>query len=217
MAAEVEDTIITADMAAAMRAKLNQITSGFLMDTKAIKENKIARKLGEEADETEIYPIVVGGDFSRIKQLDKLLKELGDQKVVIWANYKEEFRMIENLLGSRARYIRGGCSVGDKEQFIKEFKGGPLQYLVCHPQSVGMGINLTEAHSAIYYSLNDSWEALKQSSERIAGHINVQPNKCHYYILLAQGTVNELVYNNLINKRDASFAFTEHLKAGVLR
>lgn len=216
MATEVHGTTIMAEMAAAMRAKLNQITSGFVMDTSAIKENKIARKLDEDDDFTEIYRLAGNDSYSRVVQLYKLLEGLGDQKVVIWANYKEEFKMLEELFKDKARYIRGGCSIAEKEQYINEFKKGNLQYLVCHPLSVGMGINLTEACVAIYYSLNDSYEALKQSSERIAGHIIVQPKKCHYYILQASGTINGIVYDNLINKRDKSFGLLEHLKAGAL-
>jgi len=214
---EVIGKEITVDMAAIMRAKLNQITSGFIMDTEAIKENKLCRKLGKPATQQEVLPLIDNGDYSRIAQLDKLLKKLGDQKIVIWANYAEEFRMIEKLLGDKARYIRGGCTVDEKEQYISEFKGGPLQYLVCHPASLGYGRNLTEAHIAIYYSLNDSWELFKQSSERIVGHIKVQPHKCIYYVLLAADTVNELIYDNLTNKRDASFAFMDHLRAEALR
>ena len=101
------------------------------------------------------------------------------------------------------------------------FKHGSLQYLVCHPLSVGMGINLTESCNEVYYSINDSWEALKQSSERIAGHINIQPRKCHYWVLQAQSPsgdalVDTLVYKNVSNKRDASTGFLDYLKAGVL-
>ena len=217
MCAQVEGVVITADMAAAMRAKLNQITSGFLMDTEARKENAINRKLCIEQESTEIYRT---GDRSRILCLSDLLGQLNEQgagKVVIWANYTEEFRMLEELLNDSARYVRGGTSIADKEQWIyREFKQGSLQYLVCHPLSVGMGINLTEAHTAIYYSLNDSWEAFKQSSERIYGHIAVQPNVCHYYIIQAVGTVDELIYKNLMNKRDMSTGFLDHLRSGAI-
>lgn len=214
MAIEVEGKIIPAKMMAAMRAKLNQITSGFIMDTEARKENDNNRKIGEEESETEVYRLK---DTSRIDTLSNLLSAQSSCKVVIWANYREEFAMLRELLGDRARYIHGGTSVAEKEQYIyEEFKRGSLQYLVCHPLSVGMGINLTEAHIAIYYSLNDSWEALKQSSERIYGHITIQPNKCHYYVLQAVDTVNELIYENLINKRDVSTNFLEHLKAGCI-
>ena len=213
MAAEVEGVMITAEMSAAMRAKLNQIASGFIMDTEARKENEVLRKLRETETETEVYRLE---DRSRITALSNILANESGNKVVIWANYREEFAMLRELLGDRARYIHGGTSIEDKEQFIYgEFKRGSLPYLVCHPLSVGMGINLTEAHIAIYYSLNDSWEAFKQSSERIYGHINTQPHKCKYYILQATGTVNELIYANLLNKRNASTGFLEHLKGGA--
>ncbi len=211
MAAEVEGITITAEMAAAMRSKLNQITSGFLMDTEAKKENVVSRKLHEEQSRQEVFLL---DDTSRLDILRNLISNFGSAKCVIWANFTEEFRELEELFGTTARYVRGGTSIAEKEQYIyKDFKAGPIQYLVCHPLSVGMGINLTEAHIAIYYSLNDSWEALKQSSERIYGHISVQPNKCHYYVLQAEATVNEVIYDNLKNKRDISTGFLNHLKA----
>lgn len=216
MYAEVDGTTIVADQAVAMRAKLNQIASGFILDTEARKINTANKKLRYDEVQQDVFRI----DGNRIFCLERLLNDLnsrGAGKVVIWANYKEEFKMIEELLGDSARYIHGGTSIAEKEQWIyRDFKAGPLQYLVCHPLSVGMGINLTESHTAIYYSLNDSWEAFKQSSERIYGHINVQPHKCQYYILQATNTVNELIYNNVANKRDASTGFLEHLKARAL-
>ena len=80
-----------------------------------------------------------------------------------------------------------------KEEAVRKFKAHEIKVLICHPASVGMGKNFTEAHVAIYYSLNDSWELFKQSCERIAGHIAVQPKQCEYYIILAENTINELV------------------------
>lgn len=212
MLAEIEDVVITTDMAASMRSKLNQITSGFLIDTEAKKKNEANKLIGETETLPEIYRL---SDQSRIACLTSLLDTLRPSKAVIWANYREEFKMLGELLGDDARFIHGGTSTEDREDYIyNQFKQGSLRYLVCHPLSVGMGINLSESHIAIYYSLNDSWEAFKQSSERIYGHINVQPNKCHYYILLATDTVNEMIYKNLTGKRDASTGFLEHLKGG---
>ena len=217
MVTEIQGIKIAADMAAAMRAKLNQISSGFVMDTEARKLNAINRKLVLDTDACEVYRTETRTRISCLANLLSELDERGAGKVVIWANYAEEFRMLYELLGDSARYVRGGTSIEDKERYIySDFKSGEAKYLVCHPLSVGMGINLTEAHVAIYYSLNDSWEAFKQSSERIYGHINVQPNVCEYYVLMARGTVNELIYKNLLNKRDVSTGFLEHLKAAAL-
>lgn len=213
MFTEVNGIKLTVDMAAAMRAKLNQLTSGFIMNTDIINENKDRRLLG--AEKSEQAEIEVLSDY-KLAKLKELLDKFPNEKVVIWANYTQEFVDIHKLLGHKCRVIRGGSTVTEKEQYIQEFKRGGLQYLVCHPLSVGMGINLIESHIAVYYSINDSYEALKQSSERICGHISIQPHKCEYYIMVAEGTVDEIIYSNVKGKKDASYGFMEHLQAEAL-
>lgn len=221
LAASAEGHDIVADSKVAMRAKLCQITSGFVMDTDAIKQNKAARKIGLPSDEQETY-IIAEAEEARLQALRLLIQSrMPSEQVVIWANYKHEFVSLQHLFGKAARYVRGGTPIQEKEEAISLFKSGKLRYIVAHPLSIGMGINLTESCNAIYYSTSDSWEALKQSSERIAGHIKVQPRKCHYWVLQAQSpsgaaTVDTLVYDNVRNKRDASYGLLEYLKAGVL-
>lgn len=214
MSMAVDDTTaITVDMIGIVQRKLTQLASGFIMDTDAINLNKINKKLGEPIDLQEVYRLSV----CRRTALEVLLATLGNESVVIWANYTEEFKMINELLGTRAHYIRGGCTTQEKEDYVKDFRQKKVQYLVCHPLSIGMGINLTVAHIAIYYSISDSWEAFKQSSERIAGHIMVQPHKCIYYVLIAEDTVNSHTYKNVMNKKDASADFYQYLKADALK
>jgi len=211
---EIEGTNISSTMAAAIRAKLNQITSGFVMDTDAIKENKKARMLCYEEIGTEVYHL---SDY-RLVEMQRLITDVigEDKKLIVWANYKAEFVMLEKFFGQSARYLRGGTSLEYKQDSIAAFKAGTVKHLVCHPLSVGMGINLVEAYNAIYFSCTDSWEALKQSSERIAGHISVQPHECNYYVMIAKDTVDEMIYKNVSGKRDASYGLFEHLKAEAL-
>lgn len=213
-----QDIEIVAEQAVAARAKLNQIASGFVLDTEAIKHNKMLRKLGEIPGEKESYRLV---GTERLKALGTLLGRIESAEpgasVVIWANYAEEFRMLKEYLGDAAGVVRGGMNTTKREAVIERFRQRNIRYLLAHPLSVGRGINLTVAHHAIYYSLNDSYEALKQSSERICGHIEVQPKPCHFYVLLARDTVNELIYTNVSNKEDASLGFMEHLKAVSLQ
>lgn len=213
-----DDTTITAEQAASIRAKLSQITSGFVLDSDAIKRNIVSRKLGEAEDAREVYQV---GDLERLRvlrtTLDFIHRNDPDASVIIWANYAEEFAMLKGLLGSGARVIRGGTSTAAREDIIAGFRTKQFRYLLAHPLSVGMGVNLTVAHWAVYYSINDSWEALKQSSERICGHISIQPHTCRYLVLAARGSVNQIVYENVINKRDDSLALLEHVKAVALR
>lgn len=211
---ELEDEKrISTDMMAAVMAKLAQITSGFIIDTDAVNQNKLFKKLGQAATLPEFYKLKSQYSPSqKAVELKKLLDTFGDQQVVIWANYKQEFKDIKELLGDECRILNGSTTTADKFEYIRQFKARKLKYLICHPLSVGMGINLTEAHNIVYYSLSYSYEALKQSSERTCGHITVQPEKCHYWIICTEDTIDEGIYNRVSRKKTSALDFMNALK-----
>lgn len=202
---------ITAPSAAAKLNKLNQITSGFIMDTKAIKENAFY----DGSNLSEWYML----DDFRFKKLQDLLDSPGirDKQVLIWANYRKEFETIQCLLGERCRCIYGGTSISEKNESIRLFKSGKVQYLIANPASADKGLTLTNAHISIYFSLNWSYELFKQSMERIYGDISKQPKHCHYYVFIAKGTIDRVLYSEVLQgKGDASYAVLNHLKGGIL-
>ena len=222
MRAVVEDTELTVDMAAVMRSKLQQIVSGFLIDTEKRKQNAAARFLGQPTQEDDILKIDAARN-ARLHVLMDIIKkyyaENKNEQFVIWANYQQEFLDIRTALGTlynvnEIATLSGATNTAYKEEAVSKFKAHEIKVLICHPASVGMGKNFTEAHVAIYYSLNDSWELFKQSCERIAGHIAVQPKQCEYYIILAENTINELVYSNIKNKRNQSYNMLKFLQSG---
>lgn len=200
---------ITAPSAAAKLNKLNQITSGFIMDTKAIKENK----LYDDSDLTEWYML----DDYRFKMLQDLLNSdtIRDKQVLIWANYHKEFELIQSLLGERCRCIYGAVKITDKNEGIRLFKSRQVQYLVANPASADKGLTLTNAHVSIYFSLNWSYELFKQSMDRIYADISIQPEHCHYYVFIARGTIDRVLYSDVLQgKGTASYAVLNHLKGG---
>lgn len=202
---------ITAPSTAAKLNKLNQISSGFIMDTKAIKENKF---YGDEANKQEWYLL----DRYRFDKLAVLLdNECRGKQVLIWANYRKEFELISEMLGDRCRCVYGGTSIRDKNDAIRQFKDGRIQYLVANPASADKGLTLTNAHIAIYFSLNWSYELFKQSMERIYGDIRKQPYHCHYYVLIAKNSIDRVLYSDVLQgKGNASYAVLDHLKGGGL-
>lgn len=206
-----EDTDILAPSAAAKLNKLNQITSGFLIDTAAKQENDLAKKRGDAApNKQEIYLL---NDY-RFKALLELLSTLHNEQVIIWANYHEEFRQIQNLLGTDCVTVYGKTPAYQKIRNIQAFKQGEVKYLVANPASADKGLTLTNCHICIYFSLNWSYEEFRQSMERIYGDKSIQPYECIYYIFEAKGTVDEVIYNDvLVNKQEVSYAILNHLKA----
>lgn len=205
-----EETDVLAPSAATKLNKLNQITSGFLIDTEARQKNALAKHHGQEATEQEIYFI---SDF-RFAALRRLLDEIGNEQVIIWANYHVEFEYIQRMLGDKCRCVYGLTSQQDKVENIRSFKEGRTQYLIANPASADKGLTLTNAHICIYFSLNWSYEAFKQSMERIYGDRSIQPYECTYYIMEAAKSLNEVIYREvLVGKQDASQAILDYLKA----
>lgn len=201
-----EEKRLTAPSSAAKLNKLNQLTSGFIIDTQAVKENKF---YGE--NQAEWYML---SDY-RLVHLQDILRMHGDSQVLIWANYRKEFESISALLGEKCKCIYGATSLADKDKAIQEFKRGDIQYLIANPASADKGLTLTNCHICVYYSLNWSYELFKQSMERIYGDISKQPKECLYYIMMANHTIDEVLYHDVLqNKGEASTAVLNHLKGG---
>lgn len=206
---EIGDKQITAKSAAAAMNKLNQVSSGFVIDTQAIKENKF---YGEHSVE---WYLLHNYRFDALQDILDSDICRGEQ-VLIWANYRAEFEVIADMLKERARCVYGATKLSEKNEAIRMFKAGEIQYLVANPASADKGLTLTNCHICIYFSLNSSYELFKQSMERIYGDISKQPKPCKYYILLANRSVDMTIYHDILQgKRDASSAFLEFLKGGL--
>lgn len=204
-----EDKKLTAPSSAAKLNKLNQLTSGFIIDTQAVKENKFYA----DSNLSEWYLL----DDYRFKRLQDLLQSdnLRAEQVLIWANYRKEFEIIQSLLGERCRCVYGGTNLDEKNEAIRLFKSGQIQYLIANPASADKGLTLTNCHICIYFSLNWSYELFKQSMDRIYADISKQPKQCLYYIFIAEHTIDNVLYKDVLqNKGNASLAILNHLKPG---
>ena len=212
LAVELGDNVmITAPSTAAKLNKLNQITSGFIMDTQAAKENKFY----EDSAAPEWYML----DAYRFRLLQDLLNKdnIRNEQVLIWANYRKEFETIQSMLGDKCRCVYGGTTLAEKNEAISLFKSGDIQYLIANPASADKGLTLTNAHISIYFSLNWSYELFKQSMERIYADISKQPKHCDYYVMIAKGTIDRVLYSDVLQgKGQYSSAVLAHLKGGAL-
>ena len=202
-----EEKKILAPSIAAKINKLNQVSSGFIIDTKAKKSNAA---FGTDLQEVYLLSMV------RFNILMNLLGTFGDEQAIIWANYHKEFDVIKELLGDKCACVYGVVSLADKNDAIQRFKQGKVQYLIANPASADKGLTLTNACKAVYFSLTHSYELFKQSSERIYADKSIQPNFCNYYVLTAVGTIDEILYNDVLrNKADVSMAFLNHIRSCV--
>jgi SNF2 family DNA or RNA helicase len=144
---------------------------------------------------------------SKLKELKDLLDEIGNKPVIIWCNFQQE---VELLLREIPDSVALWGGTDDRQAVIKQFKNGTATRLIANPQSAAHGLTFVNAANAIYYSMSYSYELMKQSQDRI--HRIGQGKKCTYHYLLADGTIDEVIYQAVQEKKDLSESVLAYLK-----
>lgn len=156
--------------------KLREITSGFVY-------RKEAKKAIIDSNKTPI--------------LLEVLNEIGDKQVIIWCQFQHEIESLAEQFGG----VGLTSKTKGRDDIIRDFRDGKIQYLFTHPQLLGKGLTFVNCTYNVYYSLSFSYEEFKQSQDRI--HRIGQTNKCTYIILQAKGTIDEKIYSCLQRKKSA--------------
>ncbi len=178
---ELKDQVVTAMVAITKIMKLRQCTSGFMY--------------------TAEDDVVGVEDPTKLQELLELVEELGDQPLIIWAQFRYEIETITRLLrkrygGTSACTLYGGTK--DRELSIERFKNGQSRFLIAHPASAAHGLTFTNCSTMVFYSLDYSSERHTQAMDRI--HRIGQTKSCLYIYLLAKNTIDEDIYNIIHNK-----------------
>lgn len=143
---------------------------------------------------------------AKLDALEDILDECLEQgkKVVVFARFIPEIEAIEKLLkGKKVGYaiIHGGIT--DRAEQVQRFQtDSDCKVFVGQLQTTGMGLTLTAASVAVYYSLDYSYANYQQSRARI--HRIGQTKKTLYINLIAKGTVDEKIMEALRQKGDTA-------------
>lgn len=140
---------------------------------------------------------------------DALADMLGDispeASVVVFCVFVHD---LECVARSAAKAKRRAFEVSGRRNELNDWKRAPGAILAVQIQAGSEGIDMTNAHHAIYYSLPHSLAQYNQSKARLYRPGQRHPvNFCH---LLAEGTVDEAMYNSLQRKQDV----VEAIKSG---
>lgn len=183
---------ITAKTYASVIMKLRQLTSGFIINT----------------DTAEVQHI---GMKSKLDELKNLLHDIGDNQVIIWINFREEARMISEVLGNKC--VTANSETKSVDNSVEKFQSGEVQYIVANPATLKYGVTFTgnrmvkNCSYAIYFSLSYNYEDYYQSRDRI--YRKGQTEKVTYFYLIASNTIDMFVYNKLKQKGKSSELFSE--------
>ena len=186
----IKDEFVAIDVKLAQIGKLRQITGGFLID------------------QTEEVHVI--DDGSKLEALDDLMEEIGDEKVIIYAQYRWEIKTIALRYKEKGVVtVFGENRSQDNLENIKAFINNPaIKVIVLHPKSAAHGITFTVSHYMIFYSISFSAEDDYQCVARIERASQRHPMFIYY--LLARFpkspkkgsdiTIDEIIYGVLQKK-----------------
>lgn len=164
--------------------RLSQCTGGFIRSDEVSEPQKVSEAKLEALED------IVDGCMDEGK------------KLVVFARFVPEIEAIERMLKKKGigySLIMG--SVKDRAEQVRRFQEDEdVRVFVGQLQTTGMGLTLTAASVAVYYSLDFSYSNYEQSRARI--HRIGQKKKCLYIHLVCKGTVDEKVMNALKHKGD---------------
>ena len=185
--ADLEEGRITAVNALSQLLRLQQVTSGY------------ART--EDDRDVEV-------DTTKAELLADLLEDMGKEPVVVFARFKHDLEVVHRVarrLGRPSYEISGAR----KELSLWNENGGVLAVQI---QSGGLGIDLTKARYAVYYSLSFSLGDYLQSQARLHRHGQKRPVEIIH--LIAKATVDEAIMDALSRRQDV---VTQILERGLYR
>lgn len=145
-----------------------------------------------------LYERQLCGQYNKhkIQALEDLLESTND-RIIIFYNFNEEYRLIKNLckkLNKPISTING--SLKDLESYQKESNSITLvQY-----QAGAMGHNLQLSNKIIYFTLPLSSELFEQSKKRI--HRIGQNRSCFYWYLIVENSIEQKILRTLKQRRD---------------
>jgi SNF2 family DNA or RNA helicase len=141
-------TTITAVNAADALIKLRQICCGSI-------------KNGEDAYETIDHS-------TRLRELTDVIDQAA-AKVIVIVPFKGIIRVLAGELEKRfsVGMLNGDVGVRERNRIVRAFKSGPdPRVLLCHPEVMAHGLNLTEADTTVFYAPIYSHDDYAQVIER---------------------------------------------------
>jgi len=128
-----------------------------------------------------------------------LLQSTNDRLIVFY-NFTEELRKLTLLCGNRPISIING-----ETKDLTAYDNCSDSVTFVQYQAGAMGLNLQKANKIIYFTLPERSDLFEQSKKRI--HRIGQNNPCFYYIMMCEGSVEEVIYETLKLRKD----FTDEL------
>jgi SNF2 family DNA or RNA helicase len=174
--AELQAGIVTATNAAVKVSKLQQITSG-----RVLNENRTA--------------LVVHNEKADL--LEDILRETGDEPIVVFAQFREDLAQVSEVCAKLKIEYR---EVSGRKNQLSDWQGGDGTVLGVQIQAGAESIDLVRAKVAVFFSLTYSLKNHDQAIARI--HRPGQTRNCLIVFLICEHSIDRQIQMAVNTKRD---------------
>lgn len=149
----------------------------------------------------------------KAQALKEVVDGLNGQPVLVPIQYRFDYDNICKVFKQKLPVIRGGVSEAISRKLIKDWNNKKIPVLLCHPQSIGHGLNLQRGgHNVIWYALPWSLDHFKQLNGRLDR--TGQKNGVIVNVLLLNLTIETTVFNVLKRKNATQQDLLNAIKEG---
>ncbi len=184
MVAEVEEDTLTAASAGVLTGKLLQLTAGTIYN--------------EQKSTVHVHD----------GKLDYLEDMLGDSPTIVFYNFKHSLARLQE------RFPDAVLLNPDDQDTIARWRKGEIDVLLCHPKSVGIGLNLQcnagDTAQIVWFDLPWSSEDYLQANARLFRQGQEKPVFVHHLQMI--NSIDKQVVDVLQGKIDLQAALMEAIK-----
>lgn len=146
------------------------------------------------------------------------VRDLGDEKVIIFSTYLESISLLERFLGRHfdaevIRRLDGSVGPQDRQLVVEDFnKADGFAVMVINPTAGGVGLNITGANHVIHF--NRQWNPALEAQATARAYRRGQTKPVRVHKFFYEGTIEEEIHTRLISKlrlADAALAGAEEL------
>ena len=165
-----------------------------------IKDDAIKQKKNHERKTliSELFRLTAEAKIEAVKRWTQQLLDTG-QTFLFFGYHRNTLDAIEEIMGD-VPYMRiDGSTPADKRQNnVRNFQSGRCKVAILSIMAAGTGLTLTKASTVVFGELWHVPGIMIQAEDRV--HRISQTNPVDIYHLLGKNTIDDRVYNNLIDK-----------------
>ena len=178
--------------------KFQQIANGFVQRT--------IKRVGDDKKEETIY--IDFKENPKLKLLDDIIEEIGNNKVIIWSNRIRSLETIYNHLQKKYKNKKGKDALriwrnDNAFKTVERFKDSAFQFLVANPAKAGVGLNIQFSSFAITFDNSYSYREYTQKVSR--QHRKGQKERVTVFQICLKDSIDLAVIKALQKRKNLSF------------